>query len=331
MWCKTPELTLRIGCFHEETLFLLVQEESAIDVVLGHPWMAKHQPIIRWSSGGIDQWSSYCFQHCLQSLPVPPQRTAILGSTTFESPEIIARVNLPEEYRAFQDVFSKVAATKLPSHRPWDCAIDLLPGTKLPKGRIYSLSIPQPKAMEEYIKEALQQVFIRLSTSPAASSLFFVAKKDGELRPRIDYRSLNSQTVKFAYPLPLVPSALEELRGAHFFSKLDLHSAYNRIRIHQGDEWKTALITPSGHYEYQVMTYGLSNSPSVFQNFMNEIFRDILHKSVIIYIDDILIYSSNLSDHIKHVQQVLNRLRQHPLYLKLEKCEFHQSTIQFLG
>ncbi len=297
----------------------------------GHPWMAKHQPIIRWSSGGIDQWSSYCFQHCLQSLPVPPQRTAILGSTTFESPEIIARVNLPEEYRAFQDVFSKVAATKLPSHRPWDCAIDLLPGTKLPKGRIYSLSIPQPKAMEEYIKEALQQVFIRLSTSPAASSLFFVAKKDGELRPRIDYRSLNSQTVKFAYPLPLVPSALEELRGAHFFSKLDLHSAYNRIRIHQGDEWKTALITPSGHYEYQVMTYGLSNSPSVFQNFMNEIFRDILHKSVIIYIDDILIYSSNLSDHIKHVQQVLNRLRQHPLYLKLEKCEFHQSTIQFLG
>ncbi len=173
--------------------------------------------------------------------------------------------------------------------------------------------------------------FIRPSTSPAASSFFFMAKKDGGLQPCIDYRSLNSQTVKFAYPLPLVPAALEELHGAHFISKLDLRSAYNLIRIRQGDEWKTAFITPSGHYEYQVMPYGLSISPSVFQNFMKKIFRDILHKSVIIYIDVILIYSSNLSDHIKQVQQVLNRLRQYHLYLKLEKCEFHQSTIQFLG
>ncbi len=92
------------------------------------------------------QWSTYCLQHCLRSLPVPPQRTAILGSTTIESLEIASRLNLPEEYRAFQDVFSKVAATKLPPHRPWDCAINLLPGTKLPKGRIYPLSIPERKA-----------------------------------------------------------------------------------------------------------------------------------------------------------------------------------------
>ncbi len=285
--------------------------------------MAEHQPTIRWSSGDIDKWSTYCLQHCLRSLPVPPQ--------TIESPEITSRVNLPEVYRAFQDIFSKVAATKLPPHRPWDCAIDLLPGTKLPKGSIYPLSIPERKAMEEYIREALQQGFIRPSTSPAASSFFFVAKKDGGLRPCIDYRSLNSQTVKFAYPLPLVPAALEELHGANLFSKLDLRSAYNLIRIRQEDEWKTAFITLSGHYEYQVMPYGLSNSPSVFQNFMNEIFQDILHKSVIIYIDDILIYSTNLSDHIQHVRQVLDRLRQYHLYLKLEKFEFHRSTIQFLG
>lgn len=243
-----------------------------------------------------------------------------------ESPDITAKVNLPEEYRAFQDVFSKVTATNLPPHRPWDCAIDLLPGAKLPKGRIYPLLIPERKAMDEYIKEALQQQFIQ----PSTSSFFFVAKKDGGLRPCIDYRVLNSQTVKFAYPLPLVPAALEELRGAHIFSKLDLRSAYNLIRIRQGDEWKTAFITPSGHYEYQVMPYELSNSPSVFQNFMNEIFWDMLHKFVI-YIDDILIYSANLSDHINHVQKLLVRLRQHHLYLKLEKCEFHQPIIQFLG
>ncbi|KAK3557499.1 hypothetical protein QTP70_028306 [Hemibagrus guttatus] len=109
--------------------------------------------------------------------------------------------------------------------------------------------------------------------------------------------------VKFAYPLPLVPAVLEELHGAHIFSKLDLHSSYNLIRIRQVDEWKTAFITPSGHYEYQIMPYGLSNAPSVLQNFMNEIFQDMLHKFVIIYIDDILIYSHNLSKHIHHVQQ----------------------------
>ncbi|KAK3506929.1 hypothetical protein QTP70_031209 [Hemibagrus guttatus] len=137
--------------------------------------------------------------------------------------------------------------------------------------------------------------------------------------------------VKFAYPLPLVPAALEELRGAHIFSKLDLHSTYNLIRIRQGDEWKTAFITPSGHYEYLVMPYGLSKAPSVFQTIMNEIFWDMLHRFVVVYIDDILIYSPNLSDHVDHVKQVLHRLRHYHLYLKLEKCEFHQSTTQFLG
>ncbi len=125
---------------------------------------------------------------------------------------------------------------RLPPHRPWDCAIDLLPGAKLPKGRVYPLSIPARKAMEDYIKEALQQGFIWPSTSPATSSFFFMGKKDGGLRICIDYRALNSQTVKLPYPLPLVPAALEELRGACIFSKLDLWSVYNLIRIWAGDE-----------------------------------------------------------------------------------------------
>ncbi|KAK3561073.1 hypothetical protein QTP86_026364 [Hemibagrus guttatus] len=167
---KTPELTLQIGCLHEETLSLLVLEESAVDVVLGRPWLAKHQPNI-----------------------------------------------------------SQMAAMKLPPHRPWDCAIDLLPGAKLPEGRVYPLSIPENKAMEEYISKALQQGFIQPSTSPAASSFFFVAKKDGGLRPCIDNHVLNSQTVKFAYPLLLVPVALEELCGAHIFSKLDLHNHIKQV------------------------------------------------------------------------------------------------------
>ncbi|XP_016145267.1 RNA-directed DNA polymerase homolog, partial [Sinocyclocheilus grahami] len=140
---------------------------------------------------------------------------------------------------------------------------------------------------------------------PAASSFFFVAKKDGGLRPCIDYRVLNKSTIKFRYPLPLVPAALEHLRGATVITKLDLRSAYNLIRIREGDEWKTAFVTPTGHYEYLVMPYGLVNAPSVFQDFMHEVLREYLHWFVLIYIDDILIYSRSLAKHRHHVAEFL--------------------------
>ncbi|KAK3548264.1 hypothetical protein QTP70_007188 [Hemibagrus guttatus] len=185
--------------------------------------------------------------------------------------------------------------------------------------------------MEDYIKEALAQGYIRPSTSPAASSFFFVAKRDGGLRPCIDYRALNWITVKFQYPLPLVPAALEHLRGATIFTKLDLRSAYNLIRIREGDEWKTAFITPTGHYEYLVMPYGLANAPSVFQDFIHEVLREFLHWCVLVYIDNILIYSRSLAEHHRHVAEVLGRLREFQLFLKAEKCSFHQPSVQFLG
>ncbi|KAL0188441.1 hypothetical protein M9458_015540, partial [Cirrhinus mrigala] len=229
------------------------------------------------------------------------------------------------------DVFSKQEATHLPPHRPWDCAIELLPGAQLLKGRIYPLSIPQRQAMEEYIPEALSQGFIQPSTSPAASSFLFVGKKNGGVCPCTDYRQLNSQIIQQPYPLPLVPATLGELSGARIFTKLDLRSAYNLVRIRAGDEWKTAFVTPTGHYEYRVMPYGLSISPSVFQTFMNEVFREFLHRFVVVNIDDILIYSRNQAEHRQHIRQVLQKLCEHSLYLKLEKCEFHQPSVQFLG
>ncbi|KAK3517542.1 hypothetical protein QTP70_012630 [Hemibagrus guttatus] len=191
--------------------------------------------------------------------------------------------------------------------------------------------LPEEKAMEEYIQEALAQGYIRPSTSPAASSFFFVAKKDGGLRPCIGYRALNKITVKFRYPLPLIPAALEHLRSATVFTKLDLRSAYNLIRIRKGDEWKTAFVTPTGHYEYLVMPYGLANTPSVFQDFMHEVLRDFLNKFMVVYIDDILIYSRSMADHQRHVAEVLHRLRDYNLFLKAEKCLFHQPTVQFFG
>ncbi|XP_044051575.1 uncharacterized protein LOC122875938 [Siniperca chuatsi] len=205
-------------------------------------------------------------------------------------------------------------------HRPWDCAIDLIPGEPVPHGKIYPLSLPEQKAMGECIKEALAQGYIRPSTSPAASSFFFVAKKDGGLQPCVDYRGLNRITVKFQYPLPLVPAALEQLRGATVYTKLDLRSAYNLIRIREGDGWKTAFVTPTGHYEYLVMPYGMVNAPSVFQDFIHEGLRECLHKFVIVYIDDILIYSRSMAEHRQHVAEVLECLRDHQLFLKAEKC-----------
>ena len=185
--------------------------------------------------------------------------------------------------------------------------------------------------MKDYIKEELQKGFIRPSTSPASSGFFFVKKKDGGLRPCIDYRGLNEMTVKFRYPLPLVPSALEQLRTAQYYTKLDLRCAYNLIRIREGDEWKTAFSTTTGHYEYLVMPFGLVNSPSVFQSFINEVFRDMLNISVIVYIDDILIYSNTLPEHVQHVRAVLQLLIKYQLYAKAEKCEFHTTSTTFLG
>lgn len=143
----------------------------------------------------------------------------------------------------------------------------------------------------------LHQGYIHPSTSPAASSFLFVAKKDSGLRPCIDYCALNTVTVTYCFPLPLVPAEVGTLSGAAVFTKLDLGSSYNLIRIHHGDEWKMAFINPTDHYKYQVMLYKLANAPSIFQGFMNKIFREYLHRYVIIYIDDILIYGSSLAEH----------------------------------
>ncbi|KAK3513204.1 hypothetical protein QTP70_009747 [Hemibagrus guttatus] len=319
---------------HTEEIVLMVLEDSTAEVVLGRPWLEQHDPIISWRTGEILRWGHKCFEGCFPERPNPrPSRPHALQvhATSVESPLEARSVNIPACYSHFWDVFCPKKASKLPPHRPWDCAIDLIPGEPVPKGRIYSLTLPEEKAMEEYIKEALAQGYICPSTSPAASSFFFVAKKDGGLRPCIDYRALNKITVKFRYPLPLVPAALERLRGATVFTKLDLRSAYNLIRIRKGDEWKTAFVTPTGHYEYRVMPYGLANAPSVFQDFMHEVLRDFLHKFVVVYIDDILIYSRSMADHQRHVAEVLHRLRDHNLFLKAEKCLFHQPTVQFLG
>ncbi|KAK3513929.1 hypothetical protein QTP70_032826, partial [Hemibagrus guttatus] len=216
---------------------------------------------------------------------------ALIRSYQDQDSASLASGRIPHVYEDFWEVFSEERAARLPLHQAWDCAIDLLPNASPPRGRVYPLSLPEAKAMEEYIEEALAVGHIWPSTSLAAAGFFFVGKKDGGLRPCIDYRGLNAITVRYPYPLPLVPAALEQLRGAKFFTKLDLRSAYNLVCIREGDEWKTAFHTTHGHYEYLVMPFGLTNAPAVFQSLINRVFQDILGKWVIVYIDDILIYS----------------------------------------
>ncbi len=315
----TEDIQLSIGVLHTETIRLFVFQSPQNPIILGLPWLEQHNPSISWTERQITRWSDFCRKNCLCSRPIKWR-----NETSLKDP-------LPGEYQDLAEAFSKVKASHLPPHRSSDCAIDPLPGSQPPKGRVFPLSQPEAKAMKSYIEEELAKGFIRPSTSPASAGFFFVKKKDGGLRPCIDYRSLNDITSKFRYPLPLVPAALEQLRRAKYFTKLDLRCAYNLIRICEGDEWKTAFSTTTGHYEYVVMPFGLSNSPSVFQAFINDVFRDMLNQWVIVYIDDILIYSETYEEHVKQVRAVLKHLMQHHLYAKAEKCEFHQETISFLG
>ncbi|KAF7648310.1 hypothetical protein LDENG_00158670, partial [Lucifuga dentata] len=319
----TSPVQLLLSGNHHETLQFHILQSPQLPLILGYSWLRRHNPHIDWDTGVILGWSASCHQLCLRQA-APTQRT--------RSPSSIPDLSrIPLEYHDLGEVFSKAKALSLPPHRPYDCAIDLLPGTSPPKGRLYSLSAPEREAMETYINDSLAAGIIRPSSSPAGAGFFFVEKKDKTLRPCIDYRGLNDITIKNRYPLPLLSSAFELLQGATIFSKLDLRNAYHLVRIREGDEWKTAFNTPTGHYEYLVMPFGLTNAPAVFQALVNDILRDMLNRFVFVYLDDILIFSRSREEHVSHVQSVLQRLLENSLYCKAEKCEFHVSSVSFLG
>ena len=322
---QTTPISMLLSGTHQETIQFHILRSPNLPLILGYPWLRRHNPHIDWSTGSIMGWSPSCQQVCLRPAvaSTPP---AISSSCSTSDLSMV-----PPDYHDFREVFSKARATSLPPHRPYDCAIDLLPGTIPPKGRLYSLSAPEREAMESYIKDSLAAGTIRPSSSPAGAGFFFVDKKDGTLRPCIDYRGLNLITVKNRYPLPLIASAFELLQGATIFTKLDLRNAYHLVRIREGDEWKTAFNTPTGHYEYLVMPFGLTNAPAVFQTLINDVLRDMLNKFVFVYLDDILIFSRSKQEHVHHVQTVLQRLLENSLFVKAEKCVFHAPSVSFLG
>ena len=186
---------------------------------------------------------------------------------------------VPPELLDYKDVFDKVTAERFPESRPWDHAIDLKEDFVPHDCKVYPMTIPEQAELDKFIDENLAKGYIRPSKSPMASPFFFVSKKDGKLRPCQDYRKLNEGTVKNSYLLPLISTLLDKLKGAKYFTKLDLRSGYNNVRIKDGDQWKAAFKTSRGLFEPMVMFFGLCNSPATFQQMMDEIFRDEIHSS----------------------------------------------------
>uniref|UniRef100_A0A671YIT6 Gypsy retrotransposon integrase-like protein 1 n=1 Tax=Sparus aurata TaxID=8175 RepID=A0A671YIT6_SPAAU len=318
---------------HKEVIRFYLFKSSSHSLILGQSWLLTHNPHIDWRTGEIRGWGDSCTKTCLEP---PYQKDEVTEINLFSThPATDAEFpdlnSVPTCYHHLRQVFSKTKALSLPPHRPYDCAIDLIPGSTIPKGRLYSVSGPEKEAIKEYITASLKAGLIRPSSSPAGAGFFFVGKKDGSLRPCIDYSPLNDITIKNRYPLPLMSSVFDQLQQAKVFTKLDLRNAYHLIRIREGDEWKTGFNTPSGHYEYRVMPFGLTNAPAVFQAMINDVLRDFLDHFVYVYLDDILIYSPDLDTHRDHVNQVLKRLLANHLYVKAEKSVFHADTVSFLG
>ncbi|KAJ1040699.1 hypothetical protein NDA10_002716 [Ustilago hordei] len=248
-----------------------------------------------------------------------------------EVDKVVTAADIPKPYQHLRDVFDEVEADKLPHHTEHDLHLELIEGGKPPQGPLYLKGPKEMSELRRYLDENLEKGFIRPSKSPARSPVLFVPKKDGGLRLCVDYRGLNEITVKNRAPLPLIEEQLFLLRKARIYTKLDLRAAYNLIRIAKGDEWKTAFGTQLGLYEYLVMPFGLANAPAHFQSFINDIFRDIIGIYVVVYLDDFLIFSDTGEAHVKHVTEILTRLRSNRLFAKLSKCEFHTKTVEFLG
>ena len=226
----------------------------------------------------------------------------------------------PEDFRA------------LPEHQPWDHEINLKEGSRLPIQKLRRHRYDTTETLEGYVKAALKKGWLRPSKSPAASNMLIVSKPgDPNGRPCGDYRELNDATIRDRYPLPSAQYLRDRLAKAKIYTKLDQRNAFNLIRIKEGHEWKTAIMVPSGLYEYTVMPFGLTNAPATCQRQNDNILREYLDKFVICYLDDMLVYSENIEDHERHVKLVLDALYKVDSRLKLSKYEFRVKETLFLG
>ncbi|GJR05516.1 putative reverse transcriptase domain-containing protein [Tanacetum coccineum] len=232
--------------------------------------------------------------------------------------------------RDFPEVFPE-DLPGLPPARPVEFQIDLIPGAAPVARAPYRLAPSEMKELSEQLQELSDKGFIRPSSSPWGAPVLFVKKKDGSFRMCIDYRELNKLTVKNRYPLPRIDDLFDQLQGSSIYSKIDLRSGYHQLRVREQDIPKMAFRTRYGHYEFQVMPFGLTNAPAVFMDLMNRVCKPYLDKFVIVFIDDILIYSKDKKEHEEHLKAILELLKKEKLCAKFSKYEFWIPKVHFLG
>ncbi|GKB94316.1 ty3-gypsy retrotransposon protein [Tanacetum coccineum] len=346
-FCQTVPLYLQNTPF---TMPFFILPIAGADVVLGMQWLGSLGPIV--ADFSIPQIS---FQHKgsnitlsgepLSSLVSPStihhlmQKEAVASMHTLifqhTSPSETPIFNThPDPHiqtllTAYSNLFDPPAS--LPPPRTHDHHIPLLPNTPPINVCPYRYPHYQKQIMTDLISDMLKEGLIKPSNSPYSSPVLLVRKKDGTWRFCVDYRALNSITIRDRFPIPMVDELLDELHGAHIFSKIDLRAGYHQIQVADTDTHKTAFRTVDGHYEFLVMPFGLSNAPSTFQAAMNDIFRDVLRRFVLVFFDDILIYSSSLEEHYQHLRYVFDTLSSHYYYAKVSKCTFAASEVQYLG
>ncbi|KAF8747087.1 hypothetical protein RHS02_00394, partial [Rhizoctonia solani] len=281
---------------HSHSIPFLVCPIGKNSAILGMTWLASEAPLIDWQQG----------------LVTFPEQVQIASEEEANQNPL---TNLPSQYHEFAKVFGKEEFKVLPPHREYDISIDLVPDAKLSPGPIYGMTNAESRALKQHIEEELATDKIRPSTSSAGAPVM----------------KLNDVTHKNVYPLPRQDDLMAKLRHAKIFTKLDLRWGYNNVWIKEGDKWKTAFRTKYGLFEYLVMPFGLTNAPAAFQHFMNDLFRDLIDVTVVIYLDDILIFSEKPEDHPTHVREVLSQLMKNQLFCKLSKCHFHVTTVDYLG
>ncbi|KAF8759758.1 hypothetical protein RHS01_02208 [Rhizoctonia solani] len=295
IWHQVQLAVLANG--HSHNIPFLVCPIGNTLAILGMTWLTLEAPLINWQQGLVT---------FLEEIQIASEEEADQNPLA----------NLPTWYHKFAKVFGKEEFKVLPPHREYDIAIDLIPDTKLSPGPIYGMTDAETRALKQHIDEELATGKVRPSTSSTGAPVMFVKKADGSLRLVVDYQKLNKVTIRM---------------HAKIFTKLDLRWGYNNVRIKEGNKWKTAFRTKSGLFEYLVMPFGLTNAPATFQHFMNDLFRDLINVTVVIYLDDILIFSENPEDHPTHVREVLSWLMKNQLFCKLSKCHFHVTTVDYLG
>jgi hypothetical protein len=219
----------------------------------------------------------------------------------------------------------------MPPDRAIEFAIEVIPGAAPSFKKHYGMTSPELAELKKQLDELLEKKFIRPSTSPWGAPVLFVKKPDGSLRLCIDYGGLDAVTIKNKNPLPRINDLFEQLQGARVFSKIDLRTGYYQLKIREQDIEKTAFTSRYGLYECTVMSFGLANAPAYFMGMMNKVFMEYLDKFVVVFIDDILIYSKTEEEHAEHLRIVLGRLRDQQLYAKFSKCEFWLKEVEFLG